>query len=835
MSQRTPSKSNLSEKKSSRRNFLRGTASATIAAAATPLLTASFDVSAAKSGTASALPDGQAQASDIRARYERAQYLMQGIYNKKIVSNTTLYPNWIEGSRSFWYVRELPEGNTQYRLFDAQSRENTVAFDHQALARSLGRMTGEAVEAGQLPISAVEIDLSPQTVRFSAFGASWIYDGARKKCKKTDEWPQGWIVSPDEKKVAFARDHNLWVRDIATGKEKALTHDGEKFNEYAAARMMVTYGRYGPSQSLEAIWSPDSKRLFTIQVDRRELEEGPPLMQYVPRDGSLRPKLLRSDRRVAFAHDEHIMEYQFLSIDVEKGDVQAAAYGGTPAHYPAYAGYFSGKRGWWSKDSRHAFFIDHERGSKAVNLVRFDTYTGRTKVMFSEISDAGITLIPISHIATLVQPLSETDELIWFSERSGWAHLYLYDLKSGKLKRQITSGDWLVRDVLHVDAERREIFIQTAGRVKGRNPYYRDIARVHIDTGKLKTIVSTNHDYVVMDGRNRASFFRGAALGVSGDGSYVVATRSRVDTVPESVLFDRNGRELMTVETADISGLPAGWQWPEPVMLKAADGKTDLMGVVYRPSDFDPSKSYPVIDCTYGYSAPIGSFSNNSTGLGHYMLPATYAELGFIAVIIHGRGEGLRHKTFNSYPSSDFKTLIRPKDDQVAGIKQLAKRYPYMDLARVGVAETGVSIPNALTGLLLYPDFYKVGVSNNSLAEGLMVPRATLKPGDSEYVSFEDLAGNLKGKLLIINGMLDWAIPVATTFRLVEALQKANKRFDMLILPNLIHTMSDYTTQRSWDYMVTHLLGVQPPYDFDLNTGKDAYVDMELTDLERTW
>lgn len=771
---------------------------------------------------------------DITARYERAQRLQAGIGTKNVAFNTTLFPHWIGDSDTFWYTRETQNGQV-YRRVDAKTGSNMAAFDHDTLALTLAAASGEEVAADNLPLSDIDLTV-PDRVTFSAFGKCWIYKCSNETCEEITAQPSDLKVSPDGKQAVFVRDYNLWVKNLVTGEEKALTQDGERFNEYATHQPMSVYGLQGPSASLEAIWSPDSQRIFTLVIDIRAVEIAPPLVQQVPRDGSLRPKVLQADRRQAFPGDEHIEAYQFLAIEVKSGHIQRVDHPPCPVMYPPYSGYFTGGRGWWDGDSRHAYFVDQECGGQVLNVVKLDTHTGHTQLLFQETSDSTVTLIPISHINALLMPLPASNELIWFSERDGWGHLYLYEMATGRLKNPITQGNWLVRNVLHFDEKNRELFIQTAGREEGRNPYYCDICRVNIDTGKITTILSTDHHYMVCDQRSRFSVGDQSAAGVSPSAQHIVTTRSRVDEAPVSLLLNQDGSEVVTLEAADVSALPDNWQWPEPVMLKAADGHTDIDAVVFRPSDFDPNLSYPVIDASYAYVDPIGSFDNNNAGSRMYLSGAAYAELGFIVVMINNRGnDGLRDTAFSHYQNPDASVdplLLRKyfKDDCIAGIQQLAERYPYMDLNRVGVVEF-CSIPLALAGLLHHPDFYKVGVSVCAMADTRMV--GAFSRHKDNWLQFEDVAENLQGKLLIIAGMLDWAIPQATTFRLVEALQKANKRFDMLLLPNLPHGHNNYTVQRSWDYVVEHLLGIEPPADFKLVSAVvDAYREAELSQLE---
>ena len=771
-------------------------------------------------------------------RYQRAFCLEQGKScsksdknGEKIAINTTVYPYWISGSHCFWYERETLIGK-EYRLVDAKKRSNDSAFNHKNLAKLLSEQSVQPVSAENLPLSQVEITLAPRHVSFAAFGKCWRYDDEQMLLavleQEGEQWPgQKWQVSPDGTKAAFVRDCNLWVKDLASGEEQALTSDGEKFYAYAATA--TVYGR-PERHSVEAVWSADSQRLLTLIRDTREVEIAPPLVQYLPTDGSLRPTILNPDRRVGLRGDTHIEVYRFISIHVSSGHVQHADYRSCPVFMPPYIGYFTGGRGWWSKDNRHAYFIDLARGGRTARLLVFDTDTGDTRVLIEETETYRFSFIPMSHFGPLMLPLPESDEVIWYSERSGWAHLYLYDAISGELKHPITlaasslDNEWVVRFVLHYDAARRELWIQTAGRDTQKNPYYCDICRINIDTGKLTPVITSDDDYVVCEKQSRVGkqLLKGAGYskGISPCGDYAVTTRSRVDAMPVSFLLDRDGQVLMTLEKASAPGLPEGWQWPEPIMLKAADGITDIYAVVFRPSNFSPDKTYPVLDCSWGDFIPTGSFTNSMGKSGFYQTAAAYAELGFIAVMILSRGTCMRSKAF--YDDKSYSLLFSYHlDDHVAALKQLAEQFPYMDLTKVGAASPSSSVA-PVVGLLHYPDFYKVGVSNNMFSDLSLLGEfygdhtgAGLPPEKINAQRLELLVDRLQGKLLMIHGMLDNCTPVASVFRLVEALQKANKHFDMLILPSLGHGRSNYTVRRTYDYLVKHLLGTEPPKEFD--------------------
>src|SRR5437868_2039638 len=312
---------------------------------------------------------------------------------------------------------------------------------------------------------------------------------------------------------------------------------------------------------------------------------------------------------------------------------------------------FSGQRVWWDDDNRRAWFVDVERGERAARVVAFDTDTGKTSQLFEETSDSYIELSPVVYAPATLVPLLRTDELIWYSERSGWAHLYLYDTRTGALKRQLTRGNWRVRDIVHVDEQQRELTIAVSGIEPDKNPYERQIARVNLDSGELTLVSKSDADHQV----NHPKDFKVVGLsyggtdiasisGVSPSGRYFVETRTRADRPSRTLLLNRQGEELMLVEQGDASRMPAFWRWPEPVKLLAADGATQIRGLVFRPSNFSPDRRYPVIDHIYG--GPQVANVPRQFGGNTYINSASLAELGFIVVVIDGRGTAERSKAF---------------------------------------------------------------------------------------------------------------------------------------------------------------------------------------------
>lgn len=765
------------------------------------------------------------------SRYQNAQSLLHGIFSNKIALNATVFPIWIDHSDCFWYERESREGK-EYRLVDAKARTNDIAFDHGVLAATLAESVTQEVDANKLPINNVSMIINQSTstvktidtIQFTAFNQSWQYDVNSNTCTVVEIKPTDWAISPDGKHAVFTRDFDLWIHDINSGEERALTKDGEEHYVYGVTGSAWGHKMWGPVQ---ACWSPDSKRLLTIQRDTRRVNDLD-VMHHLPKDGSLRPTIAK--HKISYPGDEHVETLRLLSIDVESGRLQEANYKQIPTTRNSW-GFFSSNMGWWSTDSNRAYFVDMERDYKAVRVIEFNTSTGVTKVIIEEITGTHINLMLNSDELPYFKPLPESNELLWFSERSGWAHLYLYDLDTGQLKNAVTQGDWLVRYVISVDTIRREAFIQTAGRFPDRDPYYRDLCRVHLDTGKLTTVISSDHEITAIGQSQLMKIFAMSvydiadSYSVSPSGNFAVITRSRADSIPSSILLDRDGQECLHLETADVSALPEGWQWPEPVKLLAADGKTDIYGLVFRPSHFSPNQNYPVV--SHVFNTPEltwvskGSFSSDSNFGWPYHDAAALAELGFIVVQIDGRGTPYRHKAFHdeNYGWAESSSNL---DDHAAGIRQLAQRYPYMDINRVGITTHPSGGVGGIQGLLQHGDLYTVGVALGPHDSRLM-PAVMwgdkyegLAGPDADHLYPEKLVDNLKGKLLLMQGMLDTTNPPAGVFRIIDALEKANKDFDLVILPKLGHAPSDYLYRRAWDYLVRHLLNIEPPKEFKL-------------------
>ena len=771
-----------------------------------------------------------AASETIAARYEQAQSLVQGIMTNRVVLNDGVFPHWLGDRAGFWYQRETQTGKT-FQLVDAKNASNETAFDHQALASALEKAVSQSVNVDNLPIKVSTLQLADTAftvvqVEFAAFDKHWVFNTESQRLK-TVELPaqQQGTLSPNGTQRAFVKDHNLWLHNVASGEERALTTDGIADNAYATAPASAT---------LQILWSPDSKQLLTHQLDVSKITVRP-MVEHVPQDGSLPTKL--HHEKMAYPGDKHIEAYRLLVINTDSGEQKTI--NDNIRLWKFGSGYFTDEKlSSWNEDSQSLYYVDVVRGSKTVRLQAFNTITGNTKTLIEETADTFVKLANNDSMPEL-KFLPKSNELIWFSERSGWAHLYLYDLTTGQLKNSITQGDWLVRHILRVDTERRELILHTGARDTDINPHYRDICRVNIDSGEISDIATGNYEYVVFGaGNGRSASARGGlgidspgAEGISPDGQYIVTTRSRVDTAPESILFNKNGDELFTIETADTHGLPKNWVWPQPTKTLAADGQTDIHGVAFYPPGYDNNQRYPVLDFSNGQASftmtPQGSFINGHCLDYPYLYAAGFAALGFVVVMLEGRGMPNRDKAFHDY-SHGFMASACALEDRVAGIKQLAKQDPAMDLSNVGVVG-GDGFSSPVYGLLEHPDFYKVGVA--MAFEDSRFKSATLSEcfeGYSEegkqvstttHQFADQIADKLEGKLLLIHGLVDMFAPQSGTFRLINACQQANKDVDIMIMPQVGHDIPPHTLRRTWDYLVTHMRGETPPKNFSLTTG----------------
>jgi dipeptidyl-peptidase-4 len=735
-------------------------------------------------------------AQGTREDYTRAESFLSWNLRQR-VSIADVAPHWIKGTERFWYLKQLAEGK-EFLLVDAAKSTRAPAFDHAKLATALSRASGKEYRPEKLPFNRLEFVQDGAAIRFEVEGARWTCNLTSYECAKAPEARPGRRegASPDGKWAAFVDHYNLYVRYVPTGEVVQLTNDGENNWDYAtplpSSRLMVEQGTEDVHWRPAVFWSPDSSKLVTYRIDSRTVGRFTTL-QFVPPD-QLRPKAYTYVYPLpgeVLPKAEPII-FDILSkkrIEVQTDPLDLEFQGG-----PSFD---------WFKDSKRLYYMFSTRSHGRVELREVDAETGKQRAVIEEKSD---TYIDPGY--SYVHMIGDGAEILWSSERDGWNHLYLYDGKSGRLENQVTKGSWVVRGIRHVDEKKRQVYFLASGREPNEDPYETHLYRINLDGSGLQLLTSENANH---------------SVDVPPDSAFFVDNYSRPDLPGESVVRRAaDGSTVQVLEQTDASALlKAGWKFPEAFQGKAADGKTDIYGLIWRPSNFDAAKKYPVVEQIY--TGPQGFFVPKTfrAALGRGGQQSV-AELGFIVVMVDGRGTAERSKEFHDY---SYRNLGGETDDHVALIRQMAERYPYMDLTRVGVYGTSAGGYDAAHAMLAHPEFYKVGVSIsgdhdqrldkawwNELYQGYPIGKQYHEQSNMT------MANRLEGHLLLVHGDVDHNVHPVETMRFVDALIKANKNFDMLLVPNMFHGegRNPYLIRRRWDYFVEHLLGVTPPKDFQI-------------------
>ncbi|MBS1858452.1 MAG: DPP IV N-terminal domain-containing protein [Acidobacteria bacterium] len=757
-----------------------------------------------------------AQQKFIAADYQRAEKFMT--YNTTpLVYHAGVRPNWLPGER-FWYRVTTADG-PEFILVDPAKGTRAPAFDRVKLAAALSAASGQTIDAKNLPFQTIEFTADGNSVIVQASGR-YRCDLAGTKCTAEPGAPgnggragrggRGGMMggrgatdvrSPDNAKTAFIRDNNLWVRDLATNRETQLTTDGVKDFGYATDNAGWTN-----SDRPVLLWSPDSKHIATFQQDQRGVGE-----MYLVDTRVGHPQLRAW--KYPLPGDEVVTTIQRVIIDVDTPRVVRLKL--PPDQHRSSLCDDVKCRGseWadvqWSDDAAQLAFVSTSRDHKVETFRIADAATGDVRAVLKE---EVATFYESGNGAVNWHYLPASKELIWFSERDNWGHLYLYDTTTGTLKNQITRGDWNVTQVLRVDDRERAIYFLGVGREKGRDPYFQHFYRIRFDgTGlTLLTPEDGNHDVTLSE-----------------SGKYFTDSYSKPDVPPVAVLRDNNGKLIETLEKADISHLlAAGWKPPQPITVKARDGQTDLYGLLFKPTNLDPAKKYPIVNHIYP-GPQTGSVGGRSFSAARGDCQAL-AELGFIVVEIDGMGTPWRSKKFHEAYYGDMGDNTLP--DQVAGMKELARRYPWIDLDRAGIyGHSGGGYATA-DAMFRYPDFFKVGISEAGNHDNREYEddwgekwQGLLKKNPDGTTNYDNQANqlqakNLKGKLLLAHGTMDNNVPPTNTLLVVDALIKANKDFDLIMLPNRNHGFGNepYMVRRRWDYFVRNLLGAEPPEGYEL-------------------
>lgn len=723
--------------------------------------------------------------------YNRA-YELREKYNAKHVLYAGVVPHWVDQTSAFWYVRQTEKGK-EYVKVDAASKKRTALFDQQKMAAALTEKAGREINAYNLPLQNCRLNISLDTLRFQLDGKFWAYSiknnrlldegaiplrGKERHWMEVDDEKEGRpVTSPDGKWTAFIKNDNVYVREVATGKEKQLSQDGTLSNYYSSYIQ----------------WSPDSKSVVSCRI--RPVEKR--YVYYVessPADQA-QPKLHKQE----YAKPGDELRFKVPCIfEVESGRRLIPS---TELFSHQYE--LSGPM--WNADSKAITFEYNERGHKVYRVLEMSAVDGSVRTLIEEKEEKYVNYPRIYR-----NYLSDGKRIIWSSERDNYNHLYLYDRATGKPLNQITKGEWYVRGVQHVDEANEVIYFSANGMKKGEDPYLIHYYRINFDGSNLVELTPE-------EGMHQCWYLS--------DYKYLVDVYSKVDQAPIAVLRDaKNGKIRMQLDKADISALLAnGWKAPEVFSAKGRDGKTDMWGVIYRPSNFDPSKKYPVIE--YIYSGPGDQYVPKTFSSYNWWM-TSLAELGFIVVQVDGMTTSFRSKEFEEVCYKNLKDAGLP--DHIAWIKAAAQKYPYMDIDRVGIFGCSAGGQESTGAVLFHPEFYKAaysacGCHDNRMDKIWWNELWMGYPVDESYsaCSNVDNAHLLSRPLMLVVGELDDNVDPASTMQVANALIKANKDFELVVIPGAHHTMGeDFGEHKRYDFFVRHLMGITPPSWDKVKTGK---------------
>lgn len=750
---------------------------------------------------------GLAQAPDLMAPTDTSAAAQRGQRQQPgggLVFKDHVTPNWFADNTRFWYRNDLAGGAREFILVDAAKGLRQSAFDHTRLAAALSKSAGQAFTADRLPFTYLTFGEDGKAVRFEAAGKTWQCDLTTYECAPSTGsvtppvtprrdlpparevplnsaqpgerlgGPGHPVSSPDNKWQALVKNDNVYVRSAPEGDEFALTQDGKAGKSY---------------DRLE--WSPDSRTLVAWRVttgDEKEVY----LIRSSPAGGGRaqlqkRPYGLPGDRFTTY----EIQLFDVASRKQTRPAVDPYEHEWEPPHIR------------WNPDKRHLAYDQDDRGHQRFRAIEIDTTNGAARNIIDEKST---TFIWTAHTESLnmtyVNWLAKTDEIVYVSEKDGWRHLYLVDVRTGTVKNQITRGPWVVRGIDRIDEEKRQIWFRACGMNSDQDPYFIHYYRVNFDGTGLTALTEGN-------GTHRVDY--------SPDRIYLIDTYSRVDA-PSITELRRvsDGKRVCRLEEADISALRAtGWTPPEVFVAKGRDGKTDIWGIISRPRNFDPNKKYPVLEQIY--AGPHSAYVPKA--FSPFDRFASMTNLGFIVAQMDGMGTAFRSKTFHDVCWKNLKDAGFA--DRILWHKAVAAKYAYYDTTRVGVYGTSAGGQNAAGAVLFHPEFYKAAVANCGCHDNRMDKASwneqwmgyPVGPQYSESSNIDN-APRLGGKLFLIVGELDTNVPPESTLRFADALIAANKDFDMLVVPGADHGVSGphnaYAQRRTRDFLVRCLMGVEP-------------------------
>ena len=746
---------------------------------------------------------------------------------EKHVLNETIAEKWIEGSDDFWFEFDVkdPEGKVkpEYRRFIAAKGITAPLFDYDAFIQAIKPWKEDA---GKWDLGIALLDVNDHTrliyftIKDTVGEFAYHMDNKTIEQLRYELHAKTEVTSPDLMYSAFVKEYDVYVRNNQTGKESRLTFDGSEQRPYANHFTMVSEKliKKTPKQFSPAIsWSPDSKRLLTYRKDMRKMDHLH-LVQSVPLDGSARP--IGVHYAYSLPADEDILTAQVYVADMDEMKASRVHENDGKALELLLLSMFdsSSDEVKWTKDGKTAYLVLYDRYFHEAKAVLIDTAAATARVAatqqyetfgFTEyfgnaaqesFQDSGLFYIP------------EDEKLIWLLERENWASLYLIDAKTGTFEKDLTPGEYTARRIRHYDTATKTLYFSASGKETDVDPYIQFLYKLDLGSGEIVRITEESAEHHTR---------------FSKSGSYFIDTYSTIQTVPRTTVCDPNGQCLADIATADIQSiLDKGYIVPEPFEALARDGKTKIYGILIKPRDFDPGKKYPVVDYIYGGCQRINtpkafefhSFLESDPQGGLQSL----AQLGFVGVIVDGLATPLRSKAIHdvAYTKAEECCGI---EDHVCAIKELAKRYAWIDADRVGIWGASGGGYATVRAMLQFPAFFKVGVSlcgNHDQAkyhahwgDRWIGPYSEERYHDQANRNF---AQNLEGELLLVHGDMDDNVHPSATIALAGALIEANKDFDLLIYPNSAHGVGQfpYVVRRRWDFFVTHLMGKTPPKNF---------------------
>ena len=750
---------------------------------------------------AAAIPPGatrlRAQAALTAADYDRAVRMLSFNVDPLVIGGSVT-PTWLPGDR--FYYRTTTATGAEWMLVDPASRSRTPLFNSANVAAALTRAGAGKIDPRNIPAERAQLSSDGRNVVLFIGSRQWLCDVGGGGCNpdttasgRSRTGPPA-VVSPDGRREAFIRDWNLWVRDIATKRERQLTADGTANFGYATDNAGWVH-----SDKPILLWSPDSRKIATQQQDDRGVGE-----MYLIETRVGHPRL--SSWKYPLPGDSVVSMVHRVIIDADNGTIVRLQT--PPDYHRAMLGDDLNMEDLiWSPDASRLGYVSTSRDHKKATVKIADAATGAVRTLFEETSPTQLESVAGWRI------LWATNEIIWSSERDDWAQLYVYDLNSGKLLRKITTGEGPVNAITRIDTAGRALMVEAFGRMPNEDPYFHHYYSVGLNGRGWKALTPESGDHSVQ---------------LSPSGKYFVDAYSKPDVPPTVVLRDAAGRIVMPLERADISRLvAAGWKPPIPFTVTAHDGKTALYGLMFRPTNFDSTKKYPIINNPYPgpQSGSVGSRSFSAARRDRQAL----AELGFVVITVDGLGTPDRSKSFHdAYYGAMGRDNTLP--DQVGAMKQLAARYSWIDIGRAGIyGHSGGGFITA-DAMFRYPDFFRAGIAESGnhdqrnyeddwgeRYQGLLVRSGASDNYDAE--ANQNFAKNLKGHLLLMHGSMDDNVPPSNTELVVAALIKANRDFDEIIIPNARHgygAASLYITRRRWDYFVRHLLGAEPPKEYEI-------------------